>query len=309
MNKTLVGYTGFVGSNLDMQTDFCMKYNSKNIYEAFGKQHELVVYCGVRAEKFLANGNPDNDLKHVLQAIDNIKKLKPQKLVLVSTVDVYNQAEGVDEDTVIATDMLQPYGKHRYMLEQWVMENIDYYHIIRLPGLYGRGIKKNFIFDLINIIPSMLSQQRLLQLKENCPIDICKCYLEGENGFYRLKQLDSETTLTLKKFFEGNSFNAVSFTHSRSTFQFYSLNYLWHHIQIAIENNIKILCLATEPVCACELYKHIYGKEFVNLLPQNPACYDMHTRYYKLFGGERGYIASKQTIMDDIKNVIIGETK
>ena len=60
MIKTLVGYTGFVGSNLASSTDFDGLYNSKNIEDAFKTKPDLLVYSGVRAEKFLANKEPDN---------------------------------------------------------------------------------------------------------------------------------------------------------------------------------------------------------------------------------------------------------
>jgi hypothetical protein len=33
-------------------------------------------------------------------------------------------------------------------------------HVVRLPALFSRNIKKNFIFDLINVIPSMLTEHK-----------------------------------------------------------------------------------------------------------------------------------------------------
>jgi hypothetical protein len=55
----LVGYTGFVGSNLYDAGEFDAVYNSKNIQDAFGTTPDLLVYAGVRAEKYLANNDPD----------------------------------------------------------------------------------------------------------------------------------------------------------------------------------------------------------------------------------------------------------
>ena len=52
--KAIVGYTGFVGSNLTASGDFDAKYNSGNIREAFGTKPDLLVYSGLRAEKYLA---------------------------------------------------------------------------------------------------------------------------------------------------------------------------------------------------------------------------------------------------------------
>lgn len=308
MDKTLVGYSGFVGSNLNMQTDFSEKYNSSNISEAFLTQHDLVVYCGVRAEKFLANHEPEKDLKHVMQAVDNIKRMKFKKLVLISTVDVYKELESVDENTYIDTDGLHPYGKHRYILEKWVMENVSDYHILRLPGLFGKNLKKNFIFDMMNFIPSMLKEDKFLELQKLCPLNIFEFYSKQENGFYRLKPVDKETKFSLKEFFRNYGFNALSFTDSRSIFQFYNLNNLWAHIETAIKNDVRLLCLATEPVSAGELYKRIYGNEFKNEFLGNPVRYDMHTVHYRLYNGERGYIADKDKVVTDIEK-LIGETQ
>jgi hypothetical protein len=36
------------------------------------------------------------------------------------------------------------------MLEQWVSRRFERHHIIRLPALFGTGLKKNAVFDLIN---------------------------------------------------------------------------------------------------------------------------------------------------------------
>lgn len=70
--------------------------------------------------------------------------------VLISTVDVYMNPINVDEDSKIDPETIDPYGRHRYYLEQFVRDNFKNYSIIRLPGLFGKGLKKNFIYDLIN---------------------------------------------------------------------------------------------------------------------------------------------------------------
>ena len=59
-------------------------YNSKNIEEAYGTNPDLLIYAGLRAEKYLANSAPEKDYKLILQAEDNITRINPRKLVLMS---------------------------------------------------------------------------------------------------------------------------------------------------------------------------------------------------------------------------------
>ena len=89
MKDALVGYSGFVGSNLRMQHTFSAAYNSSNIEAAFGTTPDLLVYAGVRAEMFLANQDPNADYQMIWNAIENIRKIAPKRLVLISTIAVY----------------------------------------------------------------------------------------------------------------------------------------------------------------------------------------------------------------------------
>ena len=180
--KSLVGYSGFVGSNIALGIKFDNYYNSKNIKEAYGTNPDLLVYSGVPAQKFMANKFPEQDMEVIKEAIENIQKINPKKLVLISTIDVYNNPNNVDETAIINPDENQPYGKNRFFLEKWVMDNINDYLIVRLPGLYGQNIKKNFIYDLIHQIPSMLNEQKFTELLSKD--DLIKDYYDKkDDGF------------------------------------------------------------------------------------------------------------------------------
>ena len=299
MQTTLVGYTGFVGSNLAKKHTFDNLYNSKNIGTANEKTHDLVVYSGVRAEKFLANTDPVADKNIILQAIENIKQLNPKKLVLISTVDVYHTPKDADEDTLILTQNLHPYGYNRYLLEQWVTENIKDHLIVRLPGLFGAGIKKNFLYDMLTITPSMLTHDKYFSL---CNVDIVKnSYEQLNERFYKLKPLQEPEKQQLKHFFDSNDFNALAFTDHRSYYQFYNLGNLWQDINTALDNGVKLLNLNSQPVCAAEIYSAIKNKPFTNQTTAEPVFYDLKTKHAKVFGGENGYINTKAQVLEDIK--------
>jgi len=301
--KSLVGYTGFVGSNLAASCEFEGLYDSKNVKEAYGTNPELLVYSGVPAQKFIANKYPEEDLKIIENAIYNIKQINPKKIVLISTIDVYKEPINVDEDSEITLEDLQPYGKNRYHLEEWVKSNFEDYLIVHLPGLYGKNIKKNFIYDIIHVIPNMLKEDKFKELvqKDNFINDF---YELQDNGFYKCKEISKEEIIELKKYFNKIGFSALNFTDSRGVYQFYNLKYLWQHICIALENNIKVLNLATEPIEVSELYKYIYNKDFKNEIATQIPNYNYKTKYSKLFNGKDGYIFDKQFVLEDIKKFV-----
>ncbi|RUT42881.1 NAD(P)-dependent oxidoreductase [Paenibacillus anaericanus] len=149
-NRCLVGYTGYVGTTLLTQTDFDDLYNSSNIESIQNKEYGLIVCAAAPAVKWKANQAPQEDLDNINRLITSLKKVRTERFILISTVDVYMNPIDVNEDSYIDPETAEPYGRHRYYLEQFVKENFTNYLIIRLPGLFGKGLKKNFIYDLIH---------------------------------------------------------------------------------------------------------------------------------------------------------------
>jgi hypothetical protein len=249
MRKGLIGYTGFVGSNIDAKGAFDDKYNTSNINDIAGKEYDLLVSAANRAEMWRINQEPEKDLAEINEFIDHLKTAKTKKLVLISTVGVYKNFVSVNEDTPIETEGLLPYGVNRYYLEQFARDNFDTL-IIRLPGLFGPGLKKNVIFDLLH-----------------------------DNNIDRI--------------------------HRGGVYQYYNLENLWKDIQIALDNNLKLVNFAAEPVQTDELAKECFGIDFTNE-PEGvaPAKFDMHTKYAEVFGGKGNYMYSKRQEIEDIKTFV-----
>ncbi len=307
----LVGYTGFVGSNIASKYDFTWKINSKNKEEAFAKKPDLLIYAGLRAEKFLANKDPEADMAAVMEAMEQIKKINPGKLVLISTVDVYQNPVNVDEDTEIDTKGLLPYGANRYKLEQMVREAWEDALIIRLPGLFGKNLKKNFIYDFIHIIPALLREEKYLELSAKSSL-IEEAYRKLNNGFYQCMVTEKQNRTAkeeyaveeLKQEFMSLGFSALNFTDSRGVFQFYNLANLWDDIQTAVKNDIRLLNIATEPISVAEIYKKLTDRTFENEITQTPPFYDYRSKHAELFGGKDGYFADKKTILNEIVDFV-----
>ena len=301
----LVGYTGFVGSNLLLQHEFDRVYNSSNIMEAFRTNPDLCVYAGIRAEKFLANNAPKTDRAAIESAIENIKNINPKRLVLISTIDVFSAPFDCDENTSVVTEDLHAYGYNRYQLERWCAGNVGNCHILRLPGLFGKGIKKNFIYDLIHFLPSTLSETKFKELivKESILKDY---YARDDNGFYKLRDTSASERIHLSDVFARLGFSALSFTDSRAVFQFYNLKYLWKHIEFAVDNEIPLLHLAVEPVSSCELFHAVKGEVFVNEVADKPPLYNFKTIFSDDLEGIDGYIFNKQQIVNEIIKFVLG---
>lgn len=298
MVKILVGNTGFVGSNIYRNGDFDAGFDHTNIKESYGLNPELLVYAGLPAAKYLANQNPEADLAVVMDAFNNIKQINPKRLVLISSVDVYKDSFGKDEDAVMDETNMEAYGLNRLKFEQMVREFKPDALIVRLPALFGANLKKNFVYDLLNPVPAMLKEEKFSELKEKIAY-LGDCYENLNNGFYGLKKVGKRLKDRLLQDLKSQNFTALNFTDSRSAYQFYNLDYLYEHIMLALENNIKLLNLSTEPVTASELYEYLYGQAFENHL-NSPANYDFRTKHAELFGGKNGYIFSKESVLKDL---------
>ena len=150
-NNVLLGYTGLVGSYILRYVKIDNMYNSKNINEVRDMDIDNLYIACIPAVKWYANKYPERDLEIINDIQDIIKTIKVKnRVILISTIDVYGQTNsGMDEETLQIQNN-HPYGKHRYMFEEFIKMQFNNYYIIRLPALFGTGLKKNIIYDLLN---------------------------------------------------------------------------------------------------------------------------------------------------------------
>ena len=135
----LVGSTGFVGGNLRAKHTFAAVCHSSDIAAQYGTQPDLCVYAGVPAAMFLANADPEADMEVMRTVRENLRKIAPKSLVLISSIAVFADSRGRCEGDAPDTDGLPAYGRNRLQLEQWVREDFNDALIVRLPALYGAG--------------------------------------------------------------------------------------------------------------------------------------------------------------------------
>ena len=148
MANALIGFTGFVGGNIHEQASFEDVFYTKNINDIDGREYDLIVSAATYAEMWRINQDPAGDRAQIEGLIEHLRNIKAKKFVLISTVGVYAHPNGADEDTSLELEGLPAYGTNRIPLENFVRDTFDSL-IVRLPGLFGNGLKKNVIFDLM----------------------------------------------------------------------------------------------------------------------------------------------------------------
>jgi nucleoside-diphosphate-sugar epimerase len=146
----LIGHTGFVGGNLLRQHDFGACYNTSNIETISGRRFDTLVFSGAQAKKWWANQNPDADRQGIQRALNAMHGVSARRVVLISTVDVVPQVAGADEAFDCASQTNHAYGANRLALETELRARYDTLTIVRLPALFGPGLRKNIIYDLLH---------------------------------------------------------------------------------------------------------------------------------------------------------------
>lgn len=249
MRTALIGHTGFVGSNLKQQFGFTDFYNSKNFREMEKQEYDLVVCAGVSAVKWMANKEPEKDLAGI-KALENVlATIHAKQFILISTVDVYPIMNGKDESFDCSSIENHAYGLHRLAFEKFCDKKFTVCTIVRLPGLFGDGLKKNVIYDLLN---------------NNC----------------------------------------LEMINTKSSYQYYFLKNLWHDIQKALDNNVKLINFFTEPVPTDEIISTFFPSKVVGEEAVPEGHYDLYTKYASHWNNSGNYIYTKKEMMEQLLEFI-----
>lgn len=316
MAAALIGYTGFVGAVLAHQHQFTHKFNSSNIHSSHGGDYELVVCAAAPGSMFSANREPDLDARRVDQLIESLTNIKAEKFVLISSIAVLDRFDAGYDEAHFETQIELAYGRNRARLEHAVKEHFDHSLIIRLPALFGPGLKKNFLFDMLNLLPSMLTKDLFGQFKGVLPAELS----QQLNAIYALDQATSlycidrallEQSGNRKALEEAaleSGYSALQFTNPKSRFQFYNISQLWSDIEKCFKNDLTLLHIAPEPLEAGEIFKSVNGYD----MPSNTARFhseDMHSMYAHLWGRNGPYTHDTRAILEDLSNFFADQRK
>lgn len=148
MSVSLIGDSGFIGGSLLRQVRINDRYNARTIETIVGRRYDLLIIAGAPGAKWRANQNPAADAASIARLTAALDRVTARRVVLISTVDVYPRPIKVTESSAFDPDSASPYGRHRRALEAFVVSRFNAV-VLRLPGVFGAGLKKNVLFDLL----------------------------------------------------------------------------------------------------------------------------------------------------------------
>ncbi|MBL4618064.1 MAG: sugar nucleotide-binding protein [Robiginitomaculum sp.] len=306
--KGLIGSTGFVGKNLSQQIDFSQHYHSKNINEIRGRSFDLLVCAGAPATMWAANKSPEKDAKNLRNLSAAIQSTNTKKLVLISTMAVFSDVSSGPTESSTEYETKQAYGSNRRELELLAAESCEQLLIVRLPALFGSGLKKNFIFDLLNPIPSFLKPDVFSNLKLSLLTSeravLSRLYLFDDKTqmwqFDRLAAKSDPSYNCLSAAFRGAGMLAREFTHSDSQFQYYNIDNLSADIIDCLRVGLDTINICSEPLRATDVHQALIGNTYRNVEPKK-TIENMQTEHAIALGKSGSFLYSQQETLLDLK--------
>lgn len=317
MGRTaLIGHTGFVGGTLARQSNFTSYFNRSTIGSIKEHTFDTVVCAAAPGSMFEANRSPEIDEVKVNALIDQLSHVRTERFVLISSIAVLADFAGGDDETSTAFQQELAYGRHRRGLEEFVEENFDGSTVVRLPALFGRGLRKNFIFDLLNPTPSILPADKLETLLASLDPRF-RGWLRSLYAFdpttemFRVDRiaLDSDPRRrSLDAAVVGLGFSAVQFHHAETTYQFYDMRRLSSDLKVAVDAGVSRIHLVTEPLNVSRIHERLTGER----MPDTDASLhheDMRTLHADLWGVRGPYLEDSESTLGKLADFFAGETQ
>lgn len=303
----LIGSTGFVGSLLREAVEFDASYNSRSIAQIAGEKFGLLICAGAPAAMWAANARPEEDAANLTQLFAHMQSAEVSKLVLISTIAVFDDPSGGYTETSARFETEKAYGRNRRRLEEQVADAFDV-HILRLPALFGHGLKKNFIFDLLHPVPSFVKDgpfKELLEKFSAAQRDAASMVFSFDVGLgmwkcCREKLAIPLTASVVEGAFREQGFLASSFTNSESQFQYYNVNRLWSDIQTCLSEKIPVLNVCSAPLSAREIHQRLCGSDFSNAGPALNTE-NVRTEYAEVFGQSGPYLIGRDAVLSELE--------
>jgi len=143
MIKTaLIGASGFVGRAFEhvlrkSGTHQVVSVTRASFDDLSKEEYDLIIHTAMPSKRWWAMNHPLDDFDATVGLTAKILyQWKFKKLLLVSSVSARIQLD-------------HPYGRHKYLAEELVLKQTANHLVCRLGGLYGAGLDKGVIFDMM----------------------------------------------------------------------------------------------------------------------------------------------------------------
>lgn len=271
----IIGYTGFVGGHLTRQHGFEARFNTSNIGHALGCHFSTVVCAAAPGSMFEANRFPDRDIERIEDLIQSLSRIKAEHFVLISTIAVLEDPTDQVDELTDRFESSKAYGRNRRYLENFCSDQFKSCQVLRLPALFGHGLRKNFVFDLLHPAPSMLTMALYEKVSNSIPSGLSRVLAgvyewDATLNVHKINRdalTRSGQRHELETALNESGLSAVQFTNPETTYQLYDMERLWSDIEIARRDDIKVLHLAMEPIRASRIHEELLGRP----MPPNAA--------------------------------------
>lgn len=143
----IIGSNGFVGSNVleALKNEDIVLIDRSNIDLCSSYDYRTLFICAGEARKWFVNSNVKDATKNVVDLYTSISRYRASQVIYFSSIDVYNKDLTINDGY-----STEPYGVTKLVLEELISKTFANCVIVRLGALFGKGLKKNFLFDLLN---------------------------------------------------------------------------------------------------------------------------------------------------------------
>ncbi len=149
-----MGGSGLIGTTLQEQHKFDLVFSSKDAHKIEKLDlngYDIWLSC-LPATKWKVNEDIEEDIYNMQYIVKLLHKFKFNNIILFSTIDVYEDSPLESSEHYAPNISEFKYGTNRRLFEIMVSQLLTYNNlkIFRLPALFGKHIKKNILFDLLN---------------------------------------------------------------------------------------------------------------------------------------------------------------
>lgn len=302
----IIGGTGFVGGLLARALPGSRGFSRANIADLAGARFGTLVCAGAPATMWAANADPDGDRRNLQSLAAAIATARFDRLILVSTIAVFaDPAAGCTESQGVF-ETQKAYGTNRRALEEHAIASFGAV-VVRLPALFGPGLRKNFIFDLLNPIPSFVKPAAHAALLDGADPAIAALIahvfaFDAGLGSWRLDRealAASGDAPALTAHVAARGHLARNFTNSDSLFQFYNLANLVADLERCVELGLPVLNICSEPWRAGDIHAALTGGPFENSVPP-PVREDMRSDHARAWHATGPWLYDRAAVARDL---------